>query len=340
MNIFNSGQDLFHKTIKKLFTNPEYICKPRNMMIREDLGFSARIKNPLDRLVFIPERHWDIVYGLGEFIWYITGSNNLDFISYYAPSYTRFSDNKKTLYGAYGPRLIESYENSCSLHHTESSIRSIIRKLRIDPDSRQAISLIWREPDMHVWNTKDLPCTVALQFFIRKNMLCMITTMRSNDIWLGVTNDIFCFTMIQELIASELGIKIGFYQHNAGSMHLYDNVTEKIRKHEGFFKECHSFPMTKIENFHEQIRYLIRYEKATRESEIEIDQKSFFNKTVNNRLSTQIKDLMLILYYGKIRKLYSENDKNKYSDLYKNIIMKEIKDSAIARCIQSYEKEI
>ena len=339
MNIFASSQDLFANTVRKLYVDPEFKCNPRNLFIHEDLGFSARIENPSDRLISIPERHWDIVYGLGEFIWYVTGSNSLDFINYYAPSYTRFSDDGETLYGAYGTRLFKStiYKYSANLL-PESGIRSIIRKLRQDPDSRQALSVIWREDDMHLLKTKDLPCTVALQFFIRDNKLCMITTMRSNDVWLGATNDIFCFTMMQELIASELGIEMGFYQHNAGSMHMYENDILKITNNKEFFKEHSSYPMDKTNNFYEQIRHLIRYEKVLRESEKEVYYKAVFNKKENKSFSRQIRNLMLVLYYGKIRKTRKAEDKKLFDNLYQNIVIEEITDSAIINCIQTYEK--
>lgn len=348
MNIFTSNQDLFYKTTMKLYLDPEFRCKPRNIFIHEDLGFSARINNPKDRLLFIPERHWDIVYGVGEFLWYVTGSNDLSFIQYYAPSYKMFSDDRETLYGAYGTRLFKSpspedtcvVNNTSYIFHVESDIRSVIRKLRIDPDSRQALAVIWREHDMHVLKTKDLPCTISLQFFIRNNKLCMITNMRSNDIWLGATNDVFCFTMIQELIASELGIDIHFYQHNTGSMHLYDRDIEKINNSTTLFSNaCVSFPMNKIDRFHEQIRHLIRYEKELRKSDIEFQYQSLFIKKINNSISDGIHDLMTVLYYGKIRQIYKKDQPELFKDMLQNKVLEEIKDSAIRECIKIYEED-
>ncbi len=338
MNFFTSNQDLFCKTTKKLYNNPEFKCNPRNLFIHEDLGFSGRIENPYDRLIFIPERHWDIVYGTGEFIWYVTGSDSLEFIRYYAPSYDRFSDDGKTLYGAYGSRLFKN-EESDSLH-VENAISSVIRKLKEDPDSRQALSMIWRQKDMHVFQTKDLPCTVSLQFLIRDNKLNMITTMRSNDVWLGSTNDIYCFTLLQELIASKLKIDLGFYQHNSGSMHLYEKNINIINEKKRYFFENHeSIPMNKILNFHEQLMYLIRYEKVIRESHDLIEYKKIFNKRVLSLLSNGIRDLMCVFYYGKIRKLYKKNNKDIFKNLLKNCL-EQINDESIKQCILSYEEII
>lgn len=39
--------------------------------------------------------------------------------------------------------------------------------------------------------------------------------MRSNDAYLGFPHDVFFFTMIQELVARSLGIRVGDYHHFA-----------------------------------------------------------------------------------------------------------------------------
>src|SRR5690606_23041711 len=53
------------------------------------------------------------------------------------------------------------------------------------------------------------------------NKLHMITSMRSNDFIFGFQYDVVMFTMLQETIANSLGIDVGNYIHNAGSMHVY-----------------------------------------------------------------------------------------------------------------------
>lgn len=55
----------------------------------------------------------------------------------------------------------------------------------------------------------------------------MLTSMRSNDAWLGLPHDIFTFTMLQELVARSLSIELGEYKHAVGSLHLYDKDHEK-----------------------------------------------------------------------------------------------------------------
>jgi thymidylate synthase len=46
--------------------------------------------------------------------------------------------------------------------------------------------------------------------------------MRSNDVYIGLPFDVFSFTMLQELLARDLGVEVGRYVHMVGSLHLYE----------------------------------------------------------------------------------------------------------------------
>jgi thymidylate synthase len=46
--------------------------------------------------------------------------------------------------------------------------------------------------------------------------------MRSNDAYIGLPHDVFCFTMLQELVARDLGVELGCYRHLVGSLHIYE----------------------------------------------------------------------------------------------------------------------
>lgn len=62
----------------------------------------------------------------------------------------------------------------------------------------------------------------------------MFTVMRSNDVFLGLPHDIFCFTMLQEMLARTLGMELGVYKHAVGSLHLY---SESIKDAADFMNE-------------------------------------------------------------------------------------------------------
>ena len=55
--------------------------------------------------------------------------------------------------------------------------------------------------------------------------------MRSNDAFWGLSQDIFAFTMLQEIIACSLGIQLGWYKHAVCSLHLYSDKEANARQY-------------------------------------------------------------------------------------------------------------
>lgn len=189
---------------------------PRNMNTQEVEGAIIKVKNPRSRILNNKLRKVSIPFAIGEWLWHMEGRDDLEMIQYYAPSYDKYSDDGKTLNGAYGPRI-------------KKSLLKIVEILRNDPDSRRAVVPIYGKENAGL-NSKDIPCTIGFQFLIRNNKLDMIVNMRSNDIFLGFPYDTFNFTMWQEYVACKLNIEIGTYTHIANSLHFYEKDREKIVK--------------------------------------------------------------------------------------------------------------
>lgn len=177
----------------------------------EFLNAVTVIENPKDNLVSSPIRNLSYKYAVGELLWYLSGSNKLSSISQYSKAWDKLSDDGETVNSAYGYRIFEKFGFDQWEH-----VKSL---LMVDPNSRQAVIHI-KEPNPQ--KTKDLPCTVSLQYFIRDGKLYATTYMRSNDIWLGFPYDVFTFTCLQIKLAFELGVEVGTYTHVAGSLHLYE----------------------------------------------------------------------------------------------------------------------
>ena len=187
---------------------------PRKMSTQEVEGAIIKVKNPRSRILNNKLRRVSIPFAIGEWLWHMEGRDDLEMIQYYAPSYDRYSDDGKTLNGAYGPRI-------------KRSLMKIVEILKKDPDSRRAVVPIYEKADVGLYS-KDIPCTIGFQFLIRNNKLDMIVNMRSNDIFLGFPYDIFNFTMWQEYVACKLNIEMGTYTHIANSLHFYEKNREKI----------------------------------------------------------------------------------------------------------------
>lgn len=188
---------------------------PRGHRIKEIINANIIIKNPRDRIVMCPERRMDMAYAFGELAWYLSGRNDKDTMCYYSKFMENMSDDGKTLNSAYGYRIFGGHQKIGF-----DQFQNAINLLKKDKDTRQAVI------HLHTPNnqpTKDEVCTMSLQFLLRNGKLDMITTMRSNDLVLGFTYDVFSFTMLQEIMANELDVEVGTYYHNVGSMHYYED---------------------------------------------------------------------------------------------------------------------
>jgi thymidylate synthase len=180
---------------------------------QELFGVLLELTQPVARLSRT-ESKGTVFSCLGETLWYLAGSNKLDFITHYLPDYGKYSDDGVTTWGAYGPRIF-------STRGQVDQLENVVRLLRTKSPTRQAVIQLFHAEDI-VEAHKDVPCTCTLQFLLRENSLHLIVTMRSNDAYLGLPHDIFAFTFLQELVARQLDMNLGAYKHFVGSLHLYD----------------------------------------------------------------------------------------------------------------------
>lgn len=136
------------------------------------------------------------------------------------PQFKNFAEDNGIFHGAYGLRTDGQYD-------------AVIKKLKNDSDSRQAVVTIWNPEYDNQPSKRDYPCTVLHQFRIRNNRLNMSVYMRSNDVWLGAAYDFFQFTQVQIALASVLGVEPGKYAHHVGSLHIYEQhyeAAENLKK--------------------------------------------------------------------------------------------------------------
>lgn len=169
-------------------------------------------------VILVPERKLNYQFMAAEAYWILTGDNTVDGIGPYNRHIAQFSDDGKTFFGAYGPRIA-------------SQVDYVVEKLTEDPLSRQAGLTIWRENPPA---TKDVPCTVAMFFNIRDWRLNCHVFMRSSDQWLGVPYDIFNFSCVSYMLCCRLsrvmgGIRPGTLYLTAASSHLYEPNWEAAR---------------------------------------------------------------------------------------------------------------
>ena len=166
---------------------------------------------------------------LGELLWYLSADDRLEFIEPYLGMYRREAEDGR-IHGAYGPRLFRMRDKI-------NQVEKVSELLQEHPSSRRAVIQLFNAEDI-TRNYKDVPCTTTLQFHIRDNLLHLSVTLRSNDAYWGLPHDVFCFTMLQEMMACRLNVGLGTYYQYVGSMHIYEDRFEEARNyvHEGHQK--------------------------------------------------------------------------------------------------------
>ena len=173
------------------------------------------ITDPMDNKIINRERNWKQDYAESEWQWYLSGNRNISELGkLYGKTpeiWKRMADDKGNVNSNYGWQWKRN-----------AQLDMVIQTLKHYKDTRQACISIYDGEEITDY-AHDTPCTYAVQFTIVHGRLDMCVTMRSNDLWYGFCNDQYCFSMLQGLVAHELGIETGVYYHFAHNMHLYND---------------------------------------------------------------------------------------------------------------------
>lgn len=190
-------------------------AKPREQSTHELIQNTVSIDMNMP-VITVRERELDYAFMAAEAYWILNGERYLNH-PVLQKNLVKYSDNGLTMRGAYGPPFIQQLEYCADT-------------LRRDRDSRQAVMTLWeRNPRP----SKDIPCTIGIQFLIRGVYLHTNVWMRSSDAWLGFPYDIFTFSMMTWLLNIHLNsdndIGLGMLNLTAGSQHLYERHLNTAR---------------------------------------------------------------------------------------------------------------
>ncbi len=193
IKIKNTGID-FDNT-KALFNVGFYLNRPQETYIKS--GF----------------RKWSKEYAQAEWQWYLSHDRRVKTLG---EIYGKVPDIWSMMADENG----EVNSNYGWQWQREGQLDKVIEKLKSNPNTRHAAISIYDGKEINKYS-KDTPCTYAVQFTIIDEKLNMSVYMRSNDLWFGFCNDQYQFSMLQQRVATELGIEVGWYYHHAHNMHLY-----------------------------------------------------------------------------------------------------------------------
>ena len=185
-------------------------------------------ERPTERVLFWPERDANPFFHMFEALWMLGGRNDLTYLTQFVKRFTDFSDDGKILHGAYGYRW---------RHHWDfDQVARVIAYLKRNPLGRRGVISMWdpaadlREDEV----MRDVPCNVTIMFtpfYGRRdepNQLHMTVINRSNDIIWGLYGaNAAHMSMLQEYVATHLGLVVGNMTTISNNFHAYKDIFDK-----------------------------------------------------------------------------------------------------------------
>jgi len=227
----------------------QQVVTARGLSFHELLNARLTFLNPTRNYINPYYRSLNLPFALANFVDIMVGVNPGISI-YFNSRIKEFLNEQHTFDGSYGSRMYGITSSGQSLYGNQ--FVRCYEQLKRDPYTRQAV-MIFHNPAFENYEGKDIACTLSLQFIYRDGKLNLITTMRSNDVYLGFCYDTMAFQMMQLTMASLLDFNVGEYIHNVASLHLYVTDISKLQhlRHDPIYEKYSSLnpDFTSIESF-------------------------------------------------------------------------------------------
>lgn len=202
----------------------------------QSYGINYILVNPRNRIHTL--RSGALTYLCREFIAYFKGSLKVDDGLVVASKFwSTLADESGNINSNYGYYVF--YEE---VEGRKNQFNWVIQSLMKNSYSRRAIINI--NQSYHKSNTKDFPCTVSIQFFIKDNMLHCEVSSRSTDIITGLPYDMGFFSFVHELVYQTL------YEKGLQTLLLGNTImkTSFTQIYDKTIDKAHSMLLENIEN--------------------------------------------------------------------------------------------
>lgn len=191
----NSVDELVKNGIYHILSEGEIISS-RAGDARQAYGVNYLLRQPQNRLH--TARNGAIKYLAREFTAYFQGSLKAkDGLAKASKFWMNLTDENGNVNSNYGYYVF--YESVKGYGNQYNWVKHVLMK---NKDTRRAIINI--NQSYHKSDTKDFPCTIGIQFYIKNNILYCEITSRSTDVITGLPYDIGFFSFIHELIWKDL----------------------------------------------------------------------------------------------------------------------------------------
>lgn len=240
----NSAPELYEDALNKV---PHWVTSgmSRNGPVLRVYGPTMlKLNNPLQRVLFDPVRKANPYFHVMEFIWMMAGDNSTHWISQFNKGFKNYAEPSGLHHGAYGYRWRE--------HFGHDQLLAAVDEFRRDPESRRVVLTMW-DPQADQGAAKnDLPCNTHIYLDIVDDCLDMTVCNRSNDLFWGMLgSNIVHMTLLQELLATAIGVGVGIYRVLTNNLHVYPEMPRfKELWGQRYSPNLYASSMPKLEHFH------------------------------------------------------------------------------------------
>jgi len=207
------NKNVFLDIYQKVFNGPELVI--RGMKVKECRNIGLTI-NSIYPITSFKSRNLNLNYAKQEVLWYLRGN--------------RFDTSICDIAGAWNDTIQPDGGINSNYGQTifmgPKHFDWVISELVSDINSRRAVIILGEADKLNPYNT-DHRCTMYINYHIRQYFLHQSVYMRSNDAIFGLTNDVFFFGLLHQMIYIVLKLfypklKLGDYYHHANSLHVYE----------------------------------------------------------------------------------------------------------------------
>lgn len=188
-------------------------------------------EQPRERVLMNAARDANPFLAVYESLYMLAGHNDVEGLAFYAKQFKEYSDDGKTLNGAYGYRWRKAWSDWREAKLDQLNL--IVDHLTRNNYSRRAVLQMWDvENDLLKMDTgRDLCCNLSVCFAItggwnhgEPKQLDMTVFNRSNDlIWGCLGANVVHFSFLQEYMAARIGVGVGVYNQISNNLHVYES---------------------------------------------------------------------------------------------------------------------
>ena len=254
--------------------------------IHELLDVELVLSDPRKSVLSLPIRNMSRRYAAGELLCYIRGTNKKEDFAFYSKSWNKLANPDGTINSAYGYRMFHRIDNSDVPQSTENRFHYALTQLLENPETKNAVIMLRDDSDIDPEHQKDRCCTLCLCFNIRDGKLNCRTIMRSQDLWLGLPYDVFCFTRLMQIMlynynaSCEDGkeVQLGTYTHQVLNLHLYEKDWLTLKDYEPIAlnpEQGYQFPEYTAKSESDMLSLLIWEEQVRTQPSIPIETHAY-----------------------------------------------------------------